>query len=176
VAPTDVYGASKLTGEWLLWLHLDRHQTPAGAVARLFNVYGPGETNPHVLPEILRHLRRGHRIPLGNVHPERDYVFIDDAVLALVELLFLKGLRRREIVKVGTGRAVSVERLVAELRRLTSRPLQIEIDARKLRNADRLRLEADTRHLSELLPHVGFKPIGQGLRATLGAESLASRD
>ena len=37
---------------------------------RLFNVIGPGETNPHILPAILAQVLKGRRtLRLGNCHP-----------------------------------------------------------------------------------------------------------
>lgn len=57
--PNNVYGASKVMGEWLVLFQGDRDPSLDARVARLFNAYGPGETNPHVLPDILGHMRHG---------------------------------------------------------------------------------------------------------------------
>ena len=52
LAPTDVYGSSKLAGEQLVaWLGR-RTGMPTG-IARLSNVYGPDETNPHLIPVVI---------------------------------------------------------------------------------------------------------------------------
>ena len=51
--PIDIYGISKLHTEQLLALY--QRQTGRTAInVRLFNIYGPGETNPHVIPDILK--------------------------------------------------------------------------------------------------------------------------
>ena len=62
LGPTDVYGHTKLWAEQLASLHNARTGQPIG-VARLFNVYGPGETNPHLIPTIIEQARRGPGAP-----------------------------------------------------------------------------------------------------------------
>ncbi|TAK62982.1 MAG: SDR family oxidoreductase, partial [Dehalococcoidia bacterium] len=56
VAPQDVYGLSKRFGEEQVAAFHRQTGKPC-TVARFFNVFGRGETNPHVIPEILRQLR-----------------------------------------------------------------------------------------------------------------------
>ncbi len=52
--------------------------TPLSSFA-CFNVIGPGETNPHVLPEIVAQLKAGRtRLQLGNLDAKRDYVHVQD--------------------------------------------------------------------------------------------------
>ena len=48
-------------------------------VARMFNLYGPGETNAHVIPDILNEIARGPILRLGNIDAIRDYLYVDDA-------------------------------------------------------------------------------------------------
>ena len=51
--------------------HADRPEVRT-VVARLFNTYGPRETNPHVLPAIMAAMHAGQPIELGNLWPQRD--------------------------------------------------------------------------------------------------------
>lgn len=166
--PMDVYGASKLVGEWLL--EFQRAKTPGFSprVARLFNVYGPGETNRHVLPDILGHTRRGDDLPLGNVEPKRDYVYVDDVADVLVGLL--DGPEPPGPVNVGTGSSYSVVELVDTLRGITGRPLRILTDPERVRKSDRPNLQADTSRLRELFPWYMPISLEEGLRRTLAAE------
>src|ERR1700727_3014342 len=51
--PDEIYGISKWMGEQVMArFHEDRPGVRT-VVARLFNTYGPRETNPHVLPDIM---------------------------------------------------------------------------------------------------------------------------
>ncbi len=77
-------------------------------VARLFNVYGPRETNPHLIPRILGEIRRGNCIRLGNLWPRRDYIHVADAVEALVALENVEVSASFEVFNVGTWVTASV--------------------------------------------------------------------
>jgi UDP-glucose 4-epimerase len=168
--PINVYGRSKLDAERLIELFAARHPGSAARSARLFNVYGPGETNPHVVPEILRQLREGDTLRLGNVDASRDWVFLDDAVAALVGLLENGG--GSGPVNVASGEATSVRELVELFARLTDRPLRIETDPERLRPVDRPLLLADPSLLRALLPSQRPTPLEQGLERLLATEGL----
>ena len=83
-APSDIYGATKLAGEALM--EAFRSETGAACVVgRLFNAVGPRETNPHLVPEIVRQLACGARsIRLGNLDPRRDFIDARDMALGIV--------------------------------------------------------------------------------------------
>lgn len=176
--PLNIYGASKVMGEWLVRLHARRNPSLDVRVARLFNLYGPGETNPHVLPDILDGMRQGNALSLGALSPRRDYVFVHDAARALCQLLTTD--TPFDVVNVGTGSSTSVSELVEELRTLTNRPLEVSQDPAKLRAVDRPEMRADTSLLRRLIPQLEMRPLRDGLELTLvdaglWAESLGDR-
>src|SRR5262249_16701675 len=84
--PLDTYGHTKLSGEDLVRL-FGREAGVRVVVARLFNAFGPDDTNPHLVPEVVRQLRGGARaLRLGNLDPVRDYVHVRDVAAALPAL------------------------------------------------------------------------------------------
>jgi len=171
--PNNVYGASKLMGEWLVRYRQAADAELDARVGRLFNAYGPGETNPHVLPDILGHMRRGDELPLGNVEPKRDYTFVEDMATMLSGLLFADGDgAANATVNLAAGHARSVTELVDRLRAVSGRPLEIKADPGKVRRSDRPLLEADTTVRRRLLPDVQITEIDEALRQTLVADGL----
>ena len=77
--PRNIYGITKLQGEQYVQIFAAERGIKA-AIVRLFNVIGPGETNPHLLPAIVAQLREGpESINLGNTWPKRDYIDVRDA-------------------------------------------------------------------------------------------------
>ena len=161
--PQDVYGLSKHVGEQQVSAFHRTTGTPC-VIARLFNVYGRGETNPHVIPEILRQLaEHGDALQLGNVTPRRDYVHVTDVSRAL--RLFLGSTDPAcRTYNVGTSHAVSVAEIVAELEAILGHTIAVEQAAGKLRTVDRPNLQAD---ISRLRADFGWSPnttLSDGLR------------
>lgn len=170
VGPVNVYGATKLMGEQLVGFHRARQPGLETVVARLFNVYGPGETNPHVMPAIFDQLLDSRTLSLGNLTPRRDYIFVEDMAAALVGLL--DGAPAGSTVNVGTGRSTSVKELVRCLERLLGERIEIRVDPDRVRPSDRPRLQAGTDGLSSILPDFETVALEDGLRATLEAVGL----
>jgi UDP-glucose 4-epimerase len=152
-APIDVYGRTKLCGERLLCAYARRTGSDV-VLARLFNIVGRNETNPHVVPEIISQIASGaSQLRLGNSEPRRDYIDASDVARALLHLarvapgpVFL--------ANVGTGIGTSVRDLVARCGKILDRELPIVLDPGRLRIVDRAELIADVSRLRGL----GWKP------------------
>jgi UDP-glucose 4-epimerase len=157
VEPTDVYGFSKLHAEHYV-RYFAQQRNLCGVVVRLFNVIGPGETSPHLLPEIVHQLKSGNvKIKLGNVWPKRDYIHVDDAAAGFREAA-LKGaipVGSTKTVNLGTGRQYSVSMILEQLRLLTGIPIEVEHDASRARSVDRPFLQAD---ISRIQAEFGWSP------------------
>lgn len=168
VQPIDIYGISKKCGEEMVELFERRHGV-SSVSARLFNVIGPRETNPHLLPEIIEQLSAGNgRLELGNLVPTRDYIYVDDVSDALVRLLESDV---RGTVNVGTGAAFSARQMVDEIGAILGRELVVASVPERQRAGDRPALLADNTRLREL----GWQPEGdfrESLRKTLAAYGL----
>jgi UDP-glucose 4-epimerase len=142
VAPVDLYGRTKAMGEQLL-IRFGAETGAQCVIARLFNVIGDRETNPHVVPELVEQLRQGNtRLRLGNLHTTRDYTDVVDVAEALERLL-----RGRSddsaIFNVGSGRGFSVTELVSLCKRILGRELTVTVDPARVRRHDRAELVAD---------------------------------
>jgi len=168
--PDNVYGASKLLGEWLVQFWRQRCPQTTFMIARLFNVYGPGETNPHLLPDICGALRQGDTLRLGNTESKRDYNYVGDVASVLGSLISSD--RADLLVNIGTGRSRSVAEVVERIGALTGRQLVVVSDPARQRASDRLNLQADVTLLDELLPERVGTSFDEGLAALLKAEGL----
>ena len=168
--PFDLYGRTKLEGERLVGKFASTRGTCC-VVARIFNVIGKRETNPHVVPELVRQLREGNNpIRLGNLEPRRDYTDVLDVAVALERLLALPD-GSGNTFNLGSGRSVSVADLVQLCEQALGRPIEVEVEPRRRRPHDRAQLVADSRLLQET---TGWQPA-RSLDQTL-AELLTEPD
>lgn len=170
VDPINVYGGSKSAAEQLIKFWRIEGARTEPIVARVFNLIGPGETNPHVLPEILSQLRAGNALSLGNLHAKRDYVYVEDAADAVIGLL--ESDLADVTVNVGTGQSWSVSDLIERISALTGRELVVSTDPARMRASDRPNLCADPTRLRQLLPNATRTSIDQSLRKTLASAGL----
>jgi UDP-glucose 4-epimerase len=170
---SNVYGLSKLVGERLMAFAARRLPGARFLTARLFNVYGPGETNPHVLPDILAGLGGSKTVRLGSLEPRRDYVWVGDVVDVLLRLASYQG--QYSTFNVGTGVGSSVRHLLDGLEQVLDRAIEVEHDPAKVRPVDRPSLVADTRRTRAELGWVAHTPLVDGLRALVRAHGLDGR-
>lgn len=165
--PDDVYGKSKTIGEDIVRMYAARSKVPT-VIGRLFNVYGPNETNPHLIPAILEQLAGGARsIRLGNIHTKRDYIFVSDVVEAVQALMSANARQAVAIANIGTGDTYTAEEVVRELERVLGETITIEIDTARLRASDRPILLADVGRAESI---AGWRPrvsLAEGLRALI---------
>jgi UDP-glucose 4-epimerase len=168
---TNVYGGSKLLSEGLVTWCQQRSPEMEIVIARIFNAYGSGDGNPHLIPEILLQLRGSDSLQLGNVTTKRDYIHVDDVAEVLANLLYRE--EPHLTVNVGSGSSHSAAEIVERLSTLLGRPIVIERDSSRLRAVDRPMLEANSERLAKLLPSLHLLPLSEGLGKLLEAEGIA---
>ena len=169
----DIYGVSKIFGEGLLRHYRRICPEVTFIAARLFNVYGPGETNPHVLPDILANLAESDTLLLGNVEPKRDFVYVTDVAEALWSLAASAAPGTE--VNVATGREYSVRDLVECIAELTGRSLTIARDPEKFRESERMHLVGDIGKIHRLTGWTPKHTLADGLAELLEHEGLLGR-
>ncbi|WP_019811804.1 NAD-dependent epimerase/dehydratase family protein [Saccharomonospora halophila] len=172
-APQGVYGWSKLFGERLLQDQAYRLGHCTAVVARLFNIYGPGDPHPHLLPEVLQQARHGQTLDLGDLNAARDFVYVDDVAEAVIALLRTPC---AGIFNIGTGVPVAGRELVDLVGSLTGRHLETRVDPERLRNRSRPVSCANPERLRQLVPWWPHTPLREGIRRTIAADLRARAD
>lgn len=170
VAPVDIYGWSKLFGEQLCHLNYSMNQTTT-VICRLFNNYGPRETNPHIIPEILRQLQSGNKLTLGNISTIRDYIHTEDCAKALIKLAE-SGNAHVATVNVASGKGYTVKEIIAIIQGIIGRSIEIELDDKRLRRFDKQTQVANIEALKKLTGWQPEKDIYQGIADLLRFEKL----
>jgi nucleoside-diphosphate-sugar epimerase len=121
LAPEGPYASSKAAADMLV------RTLPGCVVARLANVYGPGDRHAtRLVPGVLGAIREGRRpVVRGDGSARRDLVYVDDAVAAL-RLLAERG-EEGEAYNVGTGEPHSVLDVVRTALRVADSDLEPDV-------------------------------------------------
>lgn len=152
-APTDpisAYGIVRLAAEKFVLRHHRLHGNTV-RVARLANVYGPGQSATHgqgVIAAALRHAREETTMHLfGNGDVRRDFIHIDDAAACLARYTLLP--EAPSVLNIGSGRSDSIEMVIAIVQSVTGR--QIKVVREPARPFDVSRVELDISRLRALM-------------------------
>jgi len=157
LGPADIYGITKLQGEDYVRAFARDRGLPS-AIVRLFNVIGPGETNPHLLPAIVTQLQNGvDTIELGNTWPKRDYIDVLDAAGGFAAAALGTNPDGVDCVTVnlGSGQQYSVDDMLERMRAVLGVKLEVRQDPKRMRAVDRPYLGADITRIREIF---GWQP------------------
>lgn len=165
--PLDIYGLSKLTGEYLC-RRFFLETSISTIICRFFNAFGPNETNPHLIPAIQEQVNSGQRIiRLGNLEPKRDFIHTSDMATA-VHALLEKFEGGYDVFNLGRGIEYSVLEIVEAFERQIGEKIHVETDPARVRKVERMHLLAD---ISKLRKFTGWEPrvsIDEGIKTLIG--------
>jgi UDP-glucose 4-epimerase len=164
--PMDIYGVSKVAGEHIIRIASKGSGIPMVSM-RFFNAYGPRETNPHLIPSLVRQLKQGVRkVELGNLEPKRDFIHTDDltdAIIALIEADF----NGYEVFNLGNGTEHSVLEIVGYLQEALGDEIEVVSKEELQRKAERMHLLSDISRIKKATNWHPRKDIKDGLKELL---------
>lgn len=169
LGPFSVYGRTKLIGEILCRGVVEWNWAPNLLIGRIFNAVGVRETNPHLVPEIIRQVARGAtEIRLGNLFPTRDFVDLPTQAHAIVDATF--AMQGVETCNIGSGIAVRVGEMVDMILAEAGYHVEVVVDPVKVRAAERNNLCGTTTRLEALIGYAP-KPAGPQTVQSILAEA-----
>lgn len=130
--------------------------------ARLFFMYGPHEKPQRLVPYVIISLLKNQEAIIQNSELFRDFLFIEDVVKALVELIDsdYKG-----VINIGSGIPVKIEDLVSKIGDLLEKKELIKFNSNKA--VDNKIVVADTKLISSTLNWRPEFNLEQGLTRTI---------
>jgi nucleoside-diphosphate-sugar epimerase len=112
---SSIYAMSKAAMETL------GEMFPEATIARFYNIYG--KRSKSVVNKFIYNMKRGRKLQLyGNT--KRDYIHIEDLIHSIMRLIFAE--KRPQRVTIGTGRSVSLQKLVSVIEKEMGKKAIIE--------------------------------------------------
>lgn len=164
--PQSTYAVSKLAADRLCFT-LHHEQDLPVVVLRQFNCYGPRETHPYIVPELISQLSESNALSLGNTEASRDLTYVTDAARGASKLINCPK-AEGEVVNLGYGEDFTVEELahlVAD--EMGHDEISIHVEQERFRPLDVQQLHCDYSKASDL---IGYEPevsLKDGLSRTI---------
>ena len=156
--PKSTYAAAKLGAERLVYTFCNENRIPY-TILRQFNVIGPDDTHPRIVPLIISQLYNGSTVTVGNTNPSRDFTYVTDAVDACLKTIDNQK-AINQTINIGTGRAISIWNLIQIIsQKMIGKMADVAVDKARFRPLDVNLLCADNRKAKQLLgwqPQIGL--------------------
>ncbi|MDO8625813.1 MAG: SDR family NAD(P)-dependent oxidoreductase [Candidatus Diapherotrites archaeon] len=164
--PQSTYAVAKAAADRLCYtLHYEQ-ELPV-IILRQFNCYGPRETHPYIIPELISQLSASNKLKLGNVNARRDFTFVTDAAKAGLALM-KEPKAVGQVFNAGYGRDYSIKEIAEMIGKIMGHPdIDIQLEQRRLRPLDVEQLHASYFKLHKLTgwePKISFE---EGLQHTV---------
>ena len=166
VRPDTALGASKACASVLLQTY-SRMNCIESVELRLFAPYGPWEHPRRLVPHVILSALEGIDLPLTEGKQQRDFVYMDDVVDALV-LAGTRDVPPGSVFNIGSGNGTKVRQVAELILDLMERPVKLLVGALPTRHDEIVEMSADITAAREVL---GWKPstsltkgLGQSIR------------
>jgi len=166
-APLSPYGISKYAGELSCFA---RQRAPENrtrfTVLRLFNVFGPGQRPPALIPALLGSCLSGAPVRTTKGEQTREFNYVDDVVDGMLAAATSPSVLGGPI-NLCSGREIAIRDLVQTIAQLTESASALEIGALPYRPGETWRVFGDGAKAADLLgwrPRVSFE---EGLSRTI---------
>jgi GDP-4-dehydro-6-deoxy-D-mannose reductase len=167
VMASNPYALTKLMSEQAGSFFSEFYDVPVICL-RLFNVYGPGQSERFLIPKICRQVLNSDEIHVETITPRRDFIYIDDVLDVFLDCLAASELTGT--FNVGTGISYSVKNIIDEIQDIAGTDLPVK-SAEHTRISEIDDACADTKKISKALGWQPKWPLRQGLHETINSFS-----
>ena len=163
INPESTYSVAKAAADLWAQTFYYEHNLPV-VILRPFNTFGPHETLPYFIPEMIRQCLKEQVIRVGNLNTQRDFTYVDDEVSAMILAFETEGLEG-EIINLGTCKTWKMRKVLDLIKKDTqAEDKEVVIDENRLRPKDVTILCADNTKARKLLGWKPSIPFEKGLK------------
>jgi len=164
--PHSTYAVAKAAADmWAQTFYWEHNLTVV--ILRPFNTFGPRETLPYFIPEMIRQCLKEPTIRVGNLETSRDFTYVDDCVSAMIAAIETEDIEG-EIINLGSSRTYKMKEVLDLIRKGADvEEKDVVIDKGRLRLKDVEVLVADNKKAKKILgwsPETNFE---EGVRKTI---------
>ncbi len=156
------YALSKKTAEDYCRFYADTFDVRS-VIIRPFNLYGYGQSDNFLIPEIILQVLNGDKVQVKDLEPKRDYIYIDDFIDAIMRCIEIE---KFEIFNIGSGESYSVAELIQMVQSICGTQLPV-ISSGEKRPAEIMNTIADISKAKELLHWSPSTSMFQGINAII---------
>ena len=163
IKPNNPYALSKYLAEQVCQFYATYHNLNI-TIIRPFNIYGPGQATPFLIPKIINQVKKNLTIELFDLSPKRDYVYIDDVIDALVRTFEFK-LPGFNVLNIGSGKSISVDEVVEHIQNVAGSNLDVK-SQKKYRRDELNNVFADISQSFIKLKWIPLTTFEEGIKRT----------
>jgi dTDP-glucose 4,6-dehydratase len=164
--PYNTYSVAKTAADLWAQTFYWEHNLPV-VILRPFNTFGPRESLPYFIPEMIRQCLKEPIIFVGNLNTSRDFTYVEDTAKAIVYALETEKIEG-EIINIGTGKTHKMKEILTLIKQETGvQEKRVMLDESRLRPKDVEILITSNKKARKVL---GWKPkttFKEGIRKTI---------
>jgi len=166
LCPYSTYSVAKAAADmWAQTFHWE-HKLPV-VILRPFNTFGPRESLPYFIPEMMRQCLKEEVIRVGDLETSRDFTYVNDAVNAMITALETQNIEG-EIINPGACKTRKMKEILEIIEKETGvEEKDVIIDKGRLRPKDVETLITDNREARKILGWTPTTEFEDGIRRTI---------
>ena len=157
--PHSTYAVAKAAADMWAQTFYWEHKLPV-VILRPFNTFGPRESLPYFIPEMIRQSLKENVICVGNLETSRDFTYVESTVEAMILALETDGIEG-EIINIGTRKTWKMREILEIIKKDAEVEMkEVIVDKKRLRPKDVDILVADNTKARKVLswkPSVSFR-------------------
>lgn len=166
IQPYSTYSVAKVAADLWAQTFFWEHKLPV-AILRPFNTFGPHESLPYFIPEMIRQCLKEPIINVGNLETSRDFTYVEDTANAMVKALETENIEG-EIINIGTGKTHKMKDVLALIKKETHvKEKQVVLDKSRFRPRDVETLVTDNSKARKILGWTPTTTFEEGIRKTI---------
>jgi nucleoside-diphosphate-sugar epimerase len=164
--PYSTYSVAKTAADLWAQTFFWEHRLPV-VILRPFNTFGPRESLPYFIPEMIRQCLKEPKIFVGNLETSRDFTYIEDTTEAMVKALETENIEG-EIINVGTSKIHKMKNILSLIQKETdAKEKPVVLDKGRFRPKDVETLIADNTKAKKILGWAPKTTFEEGIRKTI---------